>query len=277
MKKLITILTLLTCVTLLGWAAETATPAEPGPEDGGLRMRLVVAPRTDAGKEGYKVRVDVLNASERAITIQAGWQNEETGDLKDYIDAATSIECVPAVQRWMGGVMMRLGNVPEPEQPKQVLKPGEVLSVQWQTEGRHLKNRVTNPNDVQNPTFPFPGLYSVHATLNILTNERMVHLRSNEQLVPVGGSRALPKATFGELLQVDADGKSVLLNLGSLQKIEAGDQFEHLSKGGNWKLTITKPSPNFSWGTIEGTLEAKSPPLLSPPVRGAEVTLIMKK
>ena len=79
--------------------AEIAALPEPGPEDGGLRMRLVVVPRTDAGKDGYDVRMDLLNTSERAITLRAGWESEEGGDLKDYIEAATSIECVPAVRR----------------------------------------------------------------------------------------------------------------------------------------------------------------------------------
>jgi hypothetical protein len=83
----------------------------------------------------------------------------------------------------MGGVTVGQRKSPQPEQ---VLKPGETLSVRWRTEGRHLKNRVTNPNEVQNPEFPFPGLYSVHATVHVITSERTVPLRSNEQLVSVG-------------------------------------------------------------------------------------------
>ena len=162
-----------------------------------------MAPRAERGKEGYEVRVDLLNTSERAITLRAGWRNDDAGDLKDYIDAATSIECVPPVRRWMGGVIVGRRKSPQPEQ---VLEKGAVLSVRWQTQGRHLKNRVTNPNEVQNPEFPFPGLYSVHATLNVITSERTVPLRSNEQLVSVGGSRALPKSTLGQLAQVEADG-----------------------------------------------------------------------
>ena len=222
------------------------------------------------------MRVDLLNTSERAITLRAGWRNDETGDLRDYIDAATSIECVPAVRRWSGGVQVGLRKSLPPDQsqqPEQVIKAGELLSVRWQTEGRHLKNRVANPNEVQNPEFPFPGLYSVHATVNVITSERTVLLRSNEQLVPVGGSRAMPKSTLGQVLQVDDNGTTALMSLGSLQKIEPGDQFEHLSKGDYWKLTITKVEPTHS----AGNLELKSPARLTPPVRGSEVTLIQKK
>src|SRR5262245_36575593 len=82
-------------------AADTDVVPEPGPEEGGLRLRLVVAPRTDLRQDGYEVRVDLLNISDRATTLRGAWRYDETGDLNDYLDAATSIECVPAVQRWM--------------------------------------------------------------------------------------------------------------------------------------------------------------------------------
>ena len=267
MKCRLSVLTLLIFVTLNPLRAETAALPEPGPEDGGLRLRLVVAPRTEAGKEGYDVRVDLLNTSERAITLRAGWESEDTGDLKDYIDAATSIECVPAVRRWMGQV--RQGQRKSP-QPEQVIKPGALLSVHWQTEGRHLKNRVTNPIEVQNPEFPFLGLYSVHATVNVLTSEGTVALRSNEQLVPVGGSRAMPKSSLGQLMQVEPNGKTAMLNLGSLQKVEPGDQFQYSSMREQGKLTVTTVKPGYSMGN----LEVLFPTNAAPPLRGTEVTLI---
>ena len=270
MKGRLVILALLILVIPHLGAAESAALPEPGPEDGGLRMRLVVVPRADTGKEGYDVRVDLINTSERAITLRAGWTSDDAGDLKDYIDAATSVECVPPVRRWMGGVQERHRKSPQPEH---VLMQGAVLSVRWQTEGRHLKNRVTNPNEVQNPEFPFPGLYSVHGTLNVLTSAGTFALRSNEQLVTVGGSRALPKSTVGQLWQVDADAKTAVLGLGSLQKVEVGDQFEHLSKGDYWKLTIIQVEPTHSIGN----LESQSPARLTPPLRGVEVTLIQKR
>src|SRR5437763_11871212 len=127
MKK---ILTLIILVAPLMRAAETSALPEPGPEDGGLRMRLVVVPRIETHKEGYDVRVDLLNTSERAITLRAGWEHDEEGDVKDYINAATSIECVPAVRRWVGGV--RQGHRKSP-QPEQLIEKGAVLSLRWQT------------------------------------------------------------------------------------------------------------------------------------------------
>jgi hypothetical protein len=211
-------------------------------------MRLVAVPREGAREEGFDVRVDLINTSAQEIRLLADWWKDDAGDVKDYIEAATSIECVPAVLPWSGGVEATQRTL---LQPAYRLKAGEILSVNWQTKGRHLKNRVTNPNDVQNPEFPFPGMYSVHATIDVITSESVVALRSNEQLVPVGGSRVMPKYTFGHLLEVDAGGKSAVLALGSRHKVEAGDQFMHFSKQAPWKLTITKVSPGYSWGQIE--------------------------
>ena len=170
----------------------------------------------------------------------------------------------------MGQAVMGRRKSPQPEQ---VLKPGAVFSVSWQTEGRHLKNQVTNPLDVQNPEFPFPGLYSVHATVLVITSEGTVALRSNEQLVPVGGSRAMPKATLGQLLHVEADGKRAMLSLGSLQKIEPGDQFGYSTMHDQVKLTVTTVKPDYSWGNLEVMFPTNGPP----PARGTEFTLIQNK
>jgi hypothetical protein len=270
MNTQLPILTLLILVSTQAPAAETAALPEPGPEDGGLRMRLVVAPRREARQEGYEVRVDLLNTSERAITLRAAWRNDQTGDLKDYLEAATSIECVPAVHRWTGQITTERRKSPQPEQ---VLQPGAVLSVRWQTEGWHLKNRVVDPLTVQNPAFPFPGLYSVHATLPVITGEHTVPLRSNEQLVSVGGSRMMPKSTLGQLIQVESDGKTALVNLGSLKKIEPGDQFEYHTMRAQGKLTVTTVKPDFSIGNLEVLFPTNG----TPPARGMEITLIQKK
>jgi hypothetical protein len=127
-----------------------------------------------------------------------------------------------------------------------------MLSLRWQTTGRQLKNGVTDPNAVQNPQFPTPGLYSVHAALVLNTPQGPVHLRSNEQLVPVGGSREMPKHTFGQLGEVDAAAKTATVNLGSLHKIQPGDQFRiRTGMLDFWKLTITHVNPEFSTGDLE--------------------------
>jgi hypothetical protein len=250
--------------------------AEPGPEDGGLRLRFIVTPRLDAQAPGYDVRLDLLNTSDRDVTLRAKWRNDgDEGEVADYIEAAASIECVPAIAPWIGGVAERGRNSPQPEK---VLKAGEVLSARWKSPARRLKNRVTNPNEVQNPEFPFPGLYSVHATVDVITSEGTVRLRSNEQLVSVDGSLKMPKHTRGQLIEVDKEKKTALVGLGSLHKVEVGDQFEigH-PKGKHWKLTITDVDPRLSRGNLELLTHSPFPPYSEPPTQYEDATLVLPK
>src|SRR5688572_28463330 len=89
-------------------ASEVAALSEAGPETGGLRLRFIVVPLMEGGKEKYDVGVDLLNVSASPVTLRCAWQNDDKGEVKDYLEAATSIECVPAIRRWVGGLEMRL-------------------------------------------------------------------------------------------------------------------------------------------------------------------------
>jgi hypothetical protein len=212
-------------------------------------MRLVVTPNAKAGAEGYDVRLELLNVSDRAIWLKANWSHDtDKGDLKDYLEAATSIESDPPIAPWVGQVQGGYRKWPQPEQE---LKAGDSLSIHWQTQGRQLKNSVTDPNAVQNPQFPASGLYAVRAALVVRTDQRTVRLRSNEQLVSVGGSRAMPRHTFGRFQDVDAAAKTATLDLGTLHKVAVGDKFHHQSMLGSWVLTITKVEPEWSFGRLE--------------------------
>jgi hypothetical protein len=241
-------------VLLVLFSATMAIYAQPkpGPENGGLRLRFEVLPHPDGTNEGYDVKVDLLNVTNRDITLQAKWPFEgDAPGAKDYVEAAISIETQPEIGPWMGQVGW-FGPRTLP-QPKDELKRGEALSFSWHTNGRHLKDKVVDDVRTQNPEFPFPGLYSVHATLEISADGRPVSLTSNEQMVPIGGSRDVPKSTCGHLTQIDANTKTARLNLGSMQKIERGDEF-HIYTGYsdyNWKLTITQVASNYSLGHFE--------------------------
>jgi hypothetical protein len=234
----------------------------------------VVTPNSKAGAEGYDVRLDLVNVSDRAIWLKANWEHDsDKGDLKDYLEAATSIQSDPPIAPWVGQVQGGYRKWPQPEQE---LKAGESLSIRWQTGGRQLKNRVTDPNAVQNPQFPSSGLYSVHATLAVRTDQRTMRLRSNEQLVAVGGSREQPKHTFGRLSDVDAAAKTASLNLGALQKIEVGDKFRLSTMLGSWVLTITNVDREWSTGRLEPEPVAADPSRVAArlPERNMAATLI---
>ena len=257
MKTPFSLLVALIAFTTTPFAPAAELP-EAGPQNGGLRLRLVVADSPPRTPLGYDVRLEVLNVTSRPITLRAGWWSDlEKGDVRDYLEASMSVETYPAIAPWMGQVMAAHRTAAQPET---VLKAGEVLSLRWQTNGRHLKNRVTNPNEVQNPELLLPGLYSVHATVAIITSERTVQLRSNEQLVSSGRSHEMPKHSYGALLDASAERKTGRLNLGSLQKIERGDQFQigHPYRG-LWKLTVTEVHQMISVGSLEPL-----PPVIPP-------------
>jgi hypothetical protein len=278
MKTLFPSLLFVLLTPLLRALAES--PPEPGPESGGLRMRLVVTPRSEIGKDGYDVRLDLINVSGDAIILRADWGGlrGSDGDLQAFVEAATSIETWPVIAPWIGQVAVGTPKSPEPEQ---VLPAGETLTLKWQTDGRRLKNKVSDPNAVQNPEFPTPGLYSVHATLVLPITDRTVLLRSNEQLVPIGGSNALPKHTYGALTFVDPEKKTAQVNLGSLHKIELGDEFRIGYRMGDvWKLTVSKVELRESTGALDllspaGVNPARQP--LTPLASGLPATLIPKK
>jgi hypothetical protein len=276
-SALMSILPVLALLTLRS-LADSALP-EPGPENGGLRLSLVVTPSSSHGKEGYEVRLALRNISRQDITLQAAWSHEtDKGDLKDYIEESTSIETYPAIAPWVGQVV--LGHRASP-QPEYVLKTDEVLSGSWRAEGRRLKNKVTDPNNVQNPEFPFSGLYSVHALLKIKAGRHLVLLRSNEQLVAIGGSRESPKFTYGQLWSVEADSKTATLSLGSLHKIKPGDQFEiRTGMSEFWKLSVSEVLLEISNGRLEPLLRI-GPNAMSPnprfPDRYMSATLIQNK
>ncbi len=186
---------LLVVLTVHGLAASTSP--EPGPEAGGLRLRLVVTPHPKDGKEGYDVKAELINVGRQALPVRAvDWRAErQAGGFEAYVEGALSIESYPEIQPWLGQVMAPLRDAsPEPEY---TLEAGKSLLVQWHASGRHLKNTVSNPLKVQNPDFTESGLYSIHGSLVVAVADRPLRLRSNEQLVPVGGSRDMPKHTYG--------------------------------------------------------------------------------
>lgn len=270
--RLLLLLALLFFAALRPGLAEPAA-LEPGPENGGLRLRLTVVPN----EAGFEVRVELVNVSKQAIILRADWRGRggENGDLQAFVEAATSIETDPAITPWMGQVMQ--GTAPSP-QPEQLLAAGDVLALSWKTVGRHLKNGVTDPLTVQNPEFPTPGLYAVHAVLVLPVTDGTVLLRSNEQLVPIGGSVALPKHTFATLIYVNPETKVGRINLGSLHKIAVGDAFQMRAGFGYfWKLTITQTDLWTATGSLElmpvppGITVSQPPPI---PERGLWATLI---
>ena len=106
MKTRLPIFALLILVTLPARAAETAALPEPGPADGGLRLRLVAVPRTDPGKEGYEVRVDTAFAAVLdgcADRPQGTWLG---GDMKKAYLRLHRAGHAHSFETWLGGELV---------------------------------------------------------------------------------------------------------------------------------------------------------------------------
>ncbi len=262
---------------------------EPGPENCGMRLRFVVVPKEHATNESYDVRLDLISVTNQPITLRGDWEHDQTGDYKEYLESDVSIESFPEIIGWMGQAAAGHRKLPQPEY---VLEPGKTLTVTWTATGRHLKNKVAHYLSTKNPNFVAEGLYSVHATIPLCvagvtpvtapakqptfhrssdgTTNRdrgdefwfdmhqgdphgTVLLRSNEQLVPIGGSRRSPKYPLGRVVNADTNTDVVTIDLGSMQQIEAGDRFWIWSgyTAYIWELKITNVSLSTSSGHFE--------------------------
>jgi hypothetical protein len=61
---------------------------EPGPEDGGMRLRLVVNPLGAGSNQAFRVRAELINVTNHPVRLVADWTSDsEKGDFKDYFEA----------------------------------------------------------------------------------------------------------------------------------------------------------------------------------------------
>jgi hypothetical protein len=250
MKRRLALICALTASAMSGAiAADSMELPESGPENHGLRLRLVAAREMTNGEETFRVRLDLINTTQRPITLTADWPYDQNkGDFREYIEACTSIETFPRIGGWEGQVMADHRALP---QPQLELPARGVTTVEWQATDRKLKNTVVRPLEVQNPRFPSDGLYSVHAVAVLRTGNGKCVLRSNEQQVPVGGSRTMPKHPFGTVVRADADANTVTLDLGALQKIAVGDKFLiRTGMGDFWRMEVNRVGERQSTGKL---------------------------
>lgn len=254
------------------FAAESTPSPNPGPETAGLRLRLVVESRRADFVDEFHVRVDLINVTDEPIKVSGDWPNHMKGSFQEYMEGATSIRTYPDITQWGIQVMAPQQPVPKAEH---ILAGGETLSVKWTTKGRRLKNRVIHPLSTRNPYFPSDGLYGVHAELLLKIEveteagktrrkeppspedeerpgHRLVLLRSNEQLVSVGGSNRSPKTAIAGVQHVSDDLKTAQIDVGTVEGIKPGDEF--LARTGMsvlWKLTVTESRIGYSTASVK--------------------------
>ena len=237
---------------------------EPGPESAGMRLRLVIFPEGTGTNETFKVRVDLINVTDQSIKLVGDWRGDfRDGDYKEYLESDVRFQIeppnVPSMDQVGDG-----GKRTKP-QPEFTLGASKLLTLDWTALGRCMRTG----SDLR---LPMDGLYSIHASvlLRLAENERTIQpapsapsnrilLRSNEQLVPVGGSHALPKHTLGKLISADTNRYTAAIDIGSVHKTVVGDQFWiHTGYiGQNWNLKITKVDPTVSFGVLEPILKGQ--------------------
>lgn len=231
-------------------AAESLPQA--GPENGGLRLRLLVVSSGDASKDTYSVRADLINVTDNPLTVSALWAYDgDTGDFNDYFESALSIETEPRIVFF--GIQVMADHRIKP-QPTVVIPPNGSVSVEWKSSGRRLKNKLTLPLEVMNPYFPTEGLFSIHAELKVAVSgsEKPVLLRSNEQLVPIGGSSRAPKASSATVIGIAPERNQATLDQGALNGVEAGDNFlVRTGMGDFWLLTVTHVQDRWSTASMK--------------------------
>lgn len=227
--------------------AQGEKAAEPGPQNGGLRLRLTLTRAVKSAE--WEVRMDLINDSQQSIALQTAWESSEPGDVKDYLQAAAQIETTPYFAPEHGATGFSEART---EQQKTLNLPAnESLELRWRTGGPRLKPERQNSLLSANPALDEAGLYSVRVVLDVPTATGTVRLRSNEQLVSVGGSVRAPKPSAARLESVSRDLQSVRIDLGGLDQVARGDQFDFTSKTAAWRITITDTHPHSSEGTLQ--------------------------
>jgi len=241
---------IISIIGILAMHTATAGETPSGIENAGLRMRLAV--KTDRVKavDRHDITIEIRNVTTNPVTLQAGWPYEENaGDFRDYLKEAVTFVATPEIGPWEGQIM---GPNRTSAQPEYVLTPDAPLILQWQTTGRNLKLKENRALDMRTQPLPTDGLYSVHALVAVGTRDETVTLVSNEQDVPIGGSREPPKHPLGRIVRVAADERVATIDIGSAQKIAKGDQFiVRTGMTDFWRLTIQHVFEEEAGGKLE--------------------------
>lgn len=285
-----------------------------------MRLRFVVVPERKGTNETFQVRMDLINVTDQPIKLLGDWPSDHfKGDYKEYLESDVSILTEPSLMNWVGQAQVSPRNN---SQPEYTLGAKEVLTLQWVSLGRRLKNKSIHHFTTQNPRLPTDGLYSVRASVLLrpaaaepekkkeaaatkpatpATNDRLsliddaswkhfmkssedsnphgsILLTSNEQLVPVGGSHALPKHALAKLLSADTNLLTAMIDLGAAHKVEVGDQFQILTGtiGQVWRLKITRVDRTYSEGVLEPRSRGTYPVDSGVLIRGALAELLTK-
>jgi hypothetical protein len=214
-----------------------------GPENQGLRMNLHIENADGNQVDVYKVEIRLANVSTKPIILVVPRETEaDVSDYGEFFKKDVVFTSFPEVIMDIGQTLERISS-----QPTLEIKAGDSVTFQWVTAQRRLK-----PLGYMTPLFPSDGLYSIKARFLAVSKQgSRIFLYSNDCQLAIGGSTALPKFAVARIIQSDPNEGTVLLNLGSDQKIEQNDRFRcHFGKGTSWVIIITEVKPAISTGSV---------------------------
>ncbi len=231
-----------------GYLAGQALP-DPGPESGGLQMRLVVNTSRANGNDSREISLELLNVTKEPLKLSAQWPYEkDKGDFAEYLKQAVNFIASPEIGPWEGQTMASDRKSPQPEY---TLMPDAPLVIKWNTTGRVLKKVENFILDMRTQPLPTDGLYTVHAVVIIGVDGGTVTLSSNEQKVPVGGSTEPPKYSTGRIVRCDPETLIAAIDIGRLHKITPGDCFTvRTGMSEFWRLTIQQAGDKDAEGVL---------------------------
>ena len=248
---------------------------EAGPENGGLRLRLIIEQAADAKNDERKIRLELMNVSDKEVELVAHEFYEEDGDYADFFRSDVVFDTFPPV---MQDSAQTTGFERKSPQPRLTLKPDESLTDEWKESGRRLKmpDGMLDAHYNKAPTFPSVGLYGVKARITVVTAKgKRLLLVSNEQQLSVRGSKSMPKYAVARIVSTNEEMESLSIDLGSDKGIEPGDKFTTTyNLGTSWRITIRNVSSIHAEGTVEPIHRADRPDVPTFPVKGAMATLI---
>lgn len=216
MKRVSLFVLLLVVAASLSFAQEAGLP-EPGPENSGLRLRLVL----DNYFGRHMMRMEILNATDESVKIvaKAKVRADIKQILKDQVDfiVTPELQCPP--YQISVGPDVKVPNV------YGTIKPQEPFVVYFDDFGWF---DFPNPADY---CFPSDGLYHIRAKVVLnLEDGGSVTLESNEQELAMGGSRLAPKpGVVG--VEYDHPRDLFILRAGRAQRIQVGDKFYTFEMG----------------------------------------------
>lgn len=239
---------------LVPWALLQAGESlpEPGPENSGLRLRFVVTPVAGAEKRTNQFRVELLNVSQKPITLIADWPYEgNKGDFGYYVKTQlvfiTSPRTLPFTYQTAGIKRMS-------PQPRHTIRPGESFKVEWKAGDPQLIDCGERPLPIDYFPHPLlvPGLYRVRVSIDLKTaDDKTISLESNEQQIAAGGKTHRPKHSVGRMAAVEPKKARAEIDLGKIEKVEKGDRFViAVSLETRWHLTIDHVDEHRSSGVL---------------------------